>query len=232
MTISTILTVGMSLLATLPAATLADTSSSQHYRLRAKVTGPQTDKTPDVSGWAIEVRRLGITTRLPPDDMWGVLYNETFSPGRGGDIFYTQQQTQSSDASASYVRTDAPNNSGEVTPFGWYIPGGYALSSDQIIATRTNTAETATGVVEGADGVPALGLVGFGEQTFVACKEAYREWAVVYWTDVERFGTDEIYSQDWRNCTEIQLVPECTTGGPEYEGLVETACVADIGTVL
>ncbi|KAL1614370.1 hypothetical protein SLS54_009797 [Diplodia seriata] len=228
MGISTIVTLSLGLLAALPATTLADSSSSQYYRLRAKVTGPKNDKTPDIDGWAIEVQRLGITTRIPPDDMWGVLYNETFSPSRGGDIFYTQ-----STANASYVRTDAPNNSGEVTPFGWYIPGGYALSSDQMIATRSlgsAVPETVMDVAAG-DGVPYLEKPGF-DATFVACKEVYREWAVVYWTDVAKFGTDDIYNQDWRNCTEIELIPECTTGGPEYEGLQDTACVTDIGTVL
>ncbi|KAK0662786.1 hypothetical protein DIS24_g1858 [Lasiodiplodia hormozganensis] len=223
MGLSTFVTLSLGLLAALPTTFAAD--SSPYYRLRAKVTGPKTDTTPDVDGWAIEVRRLGITTRLPPDDMWGVLYNETFSPGRGGDIFYTQPVD-----GVSYVRTDAPNNEGEVTPFGFHIGEGYELVSTETIATRSIQSETPMDI--GADGdVPILEKPGF-DATFVACKEAYREWVVVYWTDLEKYGTDPIYNQDWRTCTEIQLIPECSTDGPEHDGLEDTACVTDIGTVL
>ncbi|EOD50704.1 hypothetical protein UCRNP2_2519 [Neofusicoccum parvum UCRNP2] len=164
--------------------------------------------------------------------MWGVLYNPAFNctipgcdQGRGGDTFYTQ-----SAGGKSHVRTDAPNAQREVTPFGFYVQEGYDLVSDQMVAVRSNTAETVIDVaVEG--GVPFLEKPGF-EATFVACNETYREWAVVYWTDVARFGTDPIYNQDWRTCTEIQLVPECYSDGPGYEGLEETPCVADIATVL
>lgn len=224
--ITTILSLG--LLAALPSTSTA-TSTSLHYKLRAKVTGPWDATTPDVNGWAIEIYQLPVPTHgVPPDYSNAVLWNQTFQARRDGDVFYTQP---------THVRTDAPNAGGEVTPFGFSVGepfSGYYLVSAAAVAVRSNTAETVADVVVGEDGVPFLEKPGFAGGTWVACKQTYEALVNLYWADLDYEGTEQaIYDlEDWRNCTAIQLVPECVAGGPEVEGLVETPCVDDVTTVL
>lgn len=54
-------TLSLRLLFTLTAS--ADTSL--HYKLRARVTGPKNDETPEIDGWAVEVQRLGVNDAPP-----------------------------------------------------------------------------------------------------------------------------------------------------------------------
>ncbi|EKG16221.1 hypothetical protein MPH_06534 [Macrophomina phaseolina MS6] len=230
MGVSQITALTLGLLAVIPPAFASGTSL--HYRLRARVTGPRDEKTPPVDGWALQVQRLPVNTHaVPADWMWGVLYNETYQPSRGGDLFYTQPASDGS----SHVRTDAPNAEGDVTPFGFSVGepfSGYDLVSDQMVAVRSNRDETVTDIGVAGDGVPLLQKPGYSDATFVACNELSQEYVQVYWANIAFSGTDPIYTQDWRNCTEIQLVPECASDGPKYEDLQESSCVADIATVL
>ncbi|KAL0253212.1 hypothetical protein SLS55_010184 [Diplodia seriata] len=235
---STLTTLAIGLLALLPTPGAAD--SSLHYRLRARVTGPKNATTPPVDGWALEVQRLGVPTRLPPDYMWGVLINATSSPSRGGDIFYHQQQQQPSSANSTggaHIRTDAPNNAGEVTPFGITALTGsrdYPMDGVEMAAVRyINVPKEEVLDVADGDGVPYLYKPG-ANGTFAACSGLYREWATLYWIDVGEYGTDPVYTTgaDYQECTPIELVPECADGGPSYDGLEERACVADVMAVL
>lgn len=231
---STIISASLGLLAAISTANAAD--SSLHYRLRARVTGPKNDATPPVDGWAVEVHRLGVPTRLPPDYMWGVLINSTFQPSRGGDIFYTQPLA---DGSATHIRTDAPNNAGEVTPFGITALAGsqdYPMDGVEMSAVRYISIPAEEVLDIAGDDVPFLykPAAGLENGTFAACSGLYREWATLYWIDVGEYGTDPIYTTgaDYQNCTSIELIPECTSDGPTYEGLEERPCVGDITTVL
>lgn len=224
---STITALALGLLATTSAA-----DTSLHYKLRARITGPQNAATPKANSWPLEVQRLGIPTRVPPDYMWGVLNNDTFAPSRGGDVFYTQPDAASN---KTRVRTDAPNSSGEVTPFGFVVGAGtpdYPLADNQMDAVRY-APDVATEIAVDDAGVPFLRKIGYEKSTFVGCDSIYREWDLVYWLDVAQYGTGPIYhAASYLNCTEIQLVPECVSEGPSYEGLVETPCVADVAALL
>ncbi|OJD33867.1 uncharacterized protein BKCO1_2700092 [Diplodia corticola] len=244
MHLSALIPATLALLSAIPPTHAATaTSSSLHYRLRARVTGPQNATTPAVSGWALEVQRLGVPTRLPPDYMWGVLINATFAPSRGGDVFYAQRTGNGTSSSSSHIRTDAPNNSGEVLPFGITALGrsasqDYPMDGVEMSAVRYIDVppEETTDVAVGAGGVPFVHKrAGGGENgTFAACTGLYSEWATLYWIDVAKYGTGPIYSTgaDYQDCTPVELVPECVAGGPSYEGLEERPCVADVTTVL
>ncbi|KAL1639138.1 hypothetical protein SLS58_008225 [Diplodia intermedia] len=243
---STITSLALGLLAFLPTTHAADSSSSLHYRLRARVTGPKNASTPPVDGWALEVQRLGVPTRLPADYMWGVLINATFAPSRGGDIFYHQQSstttanTTTNGTAAAHIRTDAPNNAGEVTPFGiTALAGsrGYPMDGVEMAAVRYIGVpkEEVLDVADGAggDGVPHLHKPA-ANGTFAACSGLYQEWATLYWIDVAAYGADPIYTTgaDYQECTPIELVPECADGGPSHDGLEERPCVKDVAAVL
>ncbi|KAB2569086.1 hypothetical protein DBV05_g12233 [Lasiodiplodia theobromae] len=230
---STITSLALGLLAAIPMAHAAE--SSLHYRLRARVTGPKNGTTPPVDGWPVEVHRLGVPTRLPPDYMWGVLINTTFWDSRGGDVFYTQPFEDGK----AHIRTDAPNAANEVTPFGITALAGsdkYPMDGVEMAATRyiTTPPEEVTDITVDDKDVPFLYKPGVEKATFAACTGLYQEWATLYWIDVGKYGTDPIHNTgpEYQDCVQVELVPECTSDGPSYDGLEERPCVADITTVL
>ncbi|EOD48716.1 hypothetical protein UCRNP2_4532 [Neofusicoccum parvum UCRNP2] len=225
---STITTVALGLLAALPSVSAAD--SSLYYKLRVRVTGPKTEATPQIDGWPVELRKLPVNTHnVPADWLWGVLWNPGNADSRGGDTFYTQ-----TDGDKIRVRGSLPDRT---TQFGFENNDGtgLALSSVNIPGLQLLGNQEAEAQIADADGIPILEEVGTGA-SFVACNlTSYSPvWANLYWTNLAKWGTDPIYNTDpsWMNCTEIQLVPECFSEGPEYDGLEETSCLTDITTVL
>lgn len=136
------------------------------------------------------------------------------------------------------MRTDAPNVSSEVTPFSFQVVDGsdnFPTVSVQMSAIRSITTppETVTDIDTAEGSVPFLEKAAFENATFFACVGLYQEWQTLNWIDVGRYGTDPIYKgKDYETCTEVQLVPECTVEGPEYDGLVKKQCVPDINKVL